>query len=105
MSVSQQPGYHFYRKSAMQYLANNVKNGFVGLLHPSSATGVIVLTLSVCVCVLPLPRLNGQTYGPDSVCRSSGRISRSSSKVKVIGQRSRSRGQEMLLRCLWPDGA
>ena len=30
------------------------------------------------------------------VCRSSGRISRSSSKVKVIGQRSRSLGQKCL---------
>ncbi len=41
------------------------------LLHPASATGVIVLTPSVflcvcvCVCLLPLSRENGQIYGPD----------------------------------------
>ena len=32
------------------------------LLHPASATDVIVLTS--CVCLLPLACLNGQTYRP-----------------------------------------
>ncbi len=68
------------------------KTGYL-FLHPASAMGIMVLTssVSVCVCVLPLSELNRQTYGNDFLCVSSGRISRSSPKVKVkvVGQRSR----------------
>ncbi len=66
--------------------------------HVCDVSGVIVLTSSVCVCVclcvttLTAKRTDIQTR--ISVCRSSGRISRSSSKVKVIGQGSRSLGQK-----------
>ena len=39
----------------------------IKLLHPASATGVIVLTscVCVCVCVLPLCSPNEQTYRPE----------------------------------------
>ena len=65
------------------------------LLLPASATGVIVLALCVILSVclaLTAERTDIQTC--ILACRSSGRISRSSSKVKVIGQRSRSPGQK-----------
>ncbi len=74
--------------------------------HVCDVSGVIVLTSCVCVCVcvsvclcvttLTAKRTDIQTW--ISVCRSSWRISRSSSKVKVIGQRSRSLGQETFFR-------
>ena len=74
------------------------------LLHPASATGVIVLASSVCLSVrlsiclaLTAERTDVQTL--ILAWRSSGRLSRSSSKVKVIGQRSRSPGQKTFF--LW----
>ncbi len=59
----------------------------------------VSVCVSVCVCVrltLTAKRMDIQTW--ISVCRSSGRISRSSLKVKVIGQRSRSLGQKTFFR-------
>ena len=74
-------------------------------LHPASAKGVIVLTSSVCLSVTTLTaeRTNIRTWF--LVCRLSGRISRSGLKVKVVGQRSRSPGQKMFHRYLFPEGA
>ena len=57
--------------------------------------GVIVLASSFCLCVclaLTAERTDIQTL--ILACRSSGRIYRSSLKVKVTGQRSRSPGQK-----------
>ena len=75
-------------------------------LHPASATGVIVLASCVCVWVwvwvflaLTAERTDVQTW--ILACRSSGRASRSSSKVKVIGQRSRSPGQKNVFSMRW----
>ncbi len=57
-----------------------------------------IMCLCVCLCVTTLTgkRTDRQTW--ISVCRSSGRISRLSSKVKVIGQRSRSLGRKTFFR-------
>ncbi len=70
--------------------------------HVCDVSGVIILTSCVCLCVgvsvttLMAKRTDIQTWIP--ACRSSGRISRSSSKVKVIGQRSRSLGQKTFFK-------
>ena len=65
----------------------------LGLLHPTSAEGVIVLALSVSICVsvcvsvrptILAKRTDTQAW--ISACRSRMKISRSSSKVKVKGQ-------------------
>ncbi len=57
--------------------------------------GVIVLSLSVSVSVcLTLMAERTDTLNWILACRSSGRISRSNSNVKVIGQKSRSPGQK-----------
>ncbi len=59
----------------------------------------VSVCLCVCLCVrltLTAKRMDIQTW--ISVCRSSGRISRSSSMVKVIGQRSKSLGQKTFFR-------
>ncbi len=78
-------------------LAGNVSGQT--LLHPASAEGVIVLTscvcVCVCVCVCPSVRLTILAEWTDIqtwtlACRSGLSISRMSSNVKVIGQRSRS---------------
>ncbi len=70
--------------------------------HVCDVSGVIVLTSSVCVCVcLCVTTLTAKWTSIQNwilVCWSSGRISRSSSKVKVIGQRSRSLDQKTFFR-------
>ncbi len=54
---------------------------------------IVILSFCLSVCLaLTAKRTDIRTWF--SVCRSSGRISRSSSKVKVIGQRSMSPGQK-----------
>ena len=72
-------------------------------LHPASAMGVIVLTSCVSVWVCLSVRLTLLAKRTDIrtwilAYRSSGRISRSSSKVKLIGQRSWSPGQKTFSR-------
>ncbi len=74
------------------------------VIIPASATSVIVLTLWVLVwvCVTTLRTEQTDTWTSISASRSSGRISRSSSKVKVVRQRSRSPGQNNVFRgCQW----
>ncbi len=68
-------------------------------LHPASAEGVIVLALSVhlsvCVSVcLTILAKRTDIQACISACRSRLKVSRSSYKVKVIGQRSRSPSPE-----------
>ncbi len=58
--------------------------------------GIVCVSVSVSVTTLMAKRTDIQTW--ISACRSSGRISRSSLKVKVIGQRSRSLGQKTSFR-------
>ncbi len=66
--------------------------------HVSDVIGVIVLASSLCVCVsvsvCPSHCPHRTDVHSDLAWRSSERLSRSSSQVKVIGQRSRSRDQK-----------
>ncbi len=58
----------------------------------------VCVCLSVCVCVTTLTAKRTDIHTWISLCRSSGRISRSSSKIKVIVQRSKSLGQKTFFR-------
>ena len=86
---------------------NKVQNKLLYFITPSVGDGcnsfdIVCLSFCVCVCVcLSVTTLTSERTDIRTwflVCRSSGRISRSSSKVKVVGQRSRSPGQIMWWR-------
>ncbi len=64
--------------------------------HRVGCNSFDIVCVCVCLCVTTLTAKRTDIQTCISVCRSSERISRSSSKVKVIGQRSRSLGQKRL---------